>query len=65
MYPVTFLEWWHDGEWHRVGWTGVDPTSTADLRRHGEALTRFGGSYRLVQPHPTGKGVHVVHDYSP
>lgn len=50
MYKTTYLEWWHQGEWHQIGWVGNNPHRTKDLEAHGEALASGGGYYRLVSP---------------
>ena len=66
MYPMTLLEWWHDGRWCEIGWRASTPESTRDLREHGRKLAETGGHYRLVHPsiyagdHPPT----VVHVYA-
>lgn len=51
MYPTTFLEWFHEGAWHRIGWIASTPRSTAALHVHAERLaTAKPGDYRLIQP---------------
>lgn len=64
MFPLTFLEWWHEGQWHRIGWKAHTPKSAADLREHGGRLAARGGYYRLVQPSVYADAPPVViHEY--
>lgn len=65
MYPTTFLEWFHNGEWQRIGWDAHDPRSALDLRAHGQKLAAAGGCYRLVQPSIYADAPPVViHEYA-
>lgn len=51
MYPTTYLEWFHEGAWHRIGWTASTPESHSDLLEHAVALAASKpGFYRLVHP---------------
>lgn len=63
MYPTTLLQWFHNGQWHTIGWPGDTPERTADLREHGKMLALHGGRYRLVQPGPDVKEWKVVHEW--
>lgn len=51
MIPPTFLELFHEGEWHRIGWDAYTPESAQALRQHGDRLAAHAPdeSYRLTQ----------------
>jgi hypothetical protein len=64
MYPTTHLEWFHNGEWKRIGWDAHDPKSERDLREHGRKMALGGGWYRLTRPSIYAGGPpDVVHEY--
>lgn len=48
MYPIKILEWFHDGEWHEIGWRADTPKKYDDLLLHAYKLARFGDQLRIV-----------------
>lgn len=62
MFPTTYLEWFFDGEWCRIGWDAHSPASADALREHGDRLAAASPDehYRLVQPSVFADCVAVV-----